>query len=392
MASRAFLITPPGRGAVATIALHGLQAWDVVARCFRPASMRGGRSVPAIGRVQFGRWPLQAGADAAESGNVPAEEVVVCRISPEGMAIQCVEIHCHGGPAAWRAIMETLLARGCEAGDWKDAALTVSDALRAEAAIALCQATTERTASILLDQYSGALTGAIARLREQLSGGDLSGAGSQLQRLLAWGNLGCHLNAPFKVVLAGAPNVGKSSLINRLAGYERSIVFDQPGTTRDVVTASTAIDGWPVELADTAGLRTAADELEAAGVAAAGEQLDAADLVVLVFDVSQPWTTADEGLLRQWPLALVAENKRDRAPGIGVRRGLLASAKTGQGISELLAEIARRLVPNAPQPGEAVPFLPRHYEILRRTALRLAHGDVTSACESLDWLDHSSPH
>jgi small GTP-binding protein len=106
--------------------------------------------------------------------------------------------------------------------------------------------------------------------------------------------------------------VGKSSLINALVGYQRSIVFDEPGTTRDVVTAETALDGWPIQFIDTAGLRDSdADDLEAAGIALARQQLDAADLRLLVLDTSQPRNADDERLLDEWTDALVIANKCD---------------------------------------------------------------------------------
>ena len=106
----------------------------------------------------------------------------------------------------------------------------------------------------------------------------------QIAILLARADLGRHLVRPWSVVLAGPVNVGKSSLINALAGYGRSIVHHAPGTTRDAVTAATAIDGWPVELCDTAGLRPAATPVERAGIERAQERLAQADLAVLVFD------------------------------------------------------------------------------------------------------------
>ena len=87
-------------------------------------------------------------------------------------------------------------------------------------------------------------------------------------RELSW----VDISSSSAVVLSGAPNVGKSSLINALVGYERAIVFAEPGTTRDVVTAGTAVDGWPIELADTAGLRESTDPLEAAGIALCGKR------------------------------------------------------------------------------------------------------------------------
>ena len=115
------------------------------------------------------------------------------------------------------------------------------------------------------------------------------------------------------MVLAGRPNVGKSSLMNALAGHGRSIVHHAPGTTRDAVTLTTAIDGWPVELCDTAGLRPAGDALESAGIERAQERLARADLVVLVCDQSMPWSAEDQALLDQWPEAVLVHNKCDLA-------------------------------------------------------------------------------
>src|SRR4029453_3197945 len=100
-----------------------------------------------------------------------------------------------------------------------------------------------------------ALGGAVRQVVAEITREDWSDAVELLGAVLEFAELGQHLTAPWRVVLAGPPNVGKSSLINALAGYQRTIVSHVPGTTRDVVTTTTAIDGWPVELADTAGLR-----------------------------------------------------------------------------------------------------------------------------------------
>src|SRR5262249_42285045 len=130
-------------------------------------------------------------------------------------------------------------------------------------------------------------------------------------QLLNRAPLGAHLTQPWRVVIAGPPNVGKSSLINAILGYERAIVFDQPGTTRDVVTAATALDGWPVELADTAGLPAGVDPLDRAGIERETAQADEADCLLLVFDASQPWTHEHELLIERWPSAIVVHNKHD---------------------------------------------------------------------------------
>jgi small GTP-binding protein len=119
-----------------------------------------------------------------------------------------------------------------------------------------------------------------------------------------------HLVSPWHIVLAGLPNAGKSSLLNALVGYERAIVFAQPGTTRDVVTAAAAYDGWRWELRDTAGLRATDDPLEAAGIERTDAMLAASDVTVLVIDGTRPWSES-ETLRRAHPRAICVRNKSD---------------------------------------------------------------------------------
>ena len=177
---------------------------------------------------------------------------------------------------------------GCQSLTWQEWLHRSVTSIRFEAAaqIALADAVTVRTAAILLDQFNGALSADIRSVLAAIAAADWSQAAKAIDDLLGRRDLGLHLTKPWRVVLAGPPNVGKSSLINALAGYDRAIVSPVPGTTRDVVTVTTAIDGWPVQLADTAGLREGHDELESAGVELARATLASADLVVLVQDVT----------------------------------------------------------------------------------------------------------
>ena len=164
-------------------------------------------------------------------------------------------------------MIDRLSERGCEPMRWQDwLRETAADPIRAAAQIALAEAPTARTAAVLLDQFHGAL--AHVRFercwmppRRRLANGEQRSMRSS--PIAAWA---CISRQPWRVVLAGRPNVGKSSLMNALVGFQRAIVCDLPGTTRDVVTATTAIDGWPIQLADTAGLRETRDEIESAGV------------------------------------------------------------------------------------------------------------------------------
>jgi tRNA modification GTPase len=215
--------------------------------------------------------------------------------------------------------------------------------------------------------------------------------------LLACCDLGMHLTAPWRVVLTGRTNVGKSSLINSIAGFQRSIVSQQPGTTRDVVTTTTAIDGWPVELADTAGLRDAESELESAGVELATQTLAGADLVIVVHDVSEPlhdrideWVSDILAKASMRPRVIRVLNKIDvlaethpRPLDFDQHR---ASALTGEGIAELIAAIGRALVPRAPEPGFAVPFLAEQVAALEAARDGVAANDSAASLAALQPL------
>lgn len=198
----------------------------------------------------------------------------------------------------------------------------------------------------------------------------------QLERLASLAPLGRRLTSPPRVVIAGPPNVGKSSLLNALAGYQRSIVSPTAGTTRDVVGVELAFDGWPVRVSDTAGLRTAGEQLEAAGVELTERELKSADLIVWVLDNTSREPEYPPGHIRRRLLVVV--NKCDEpcawANPRDASRRLNVSATTGAGVPQLVGEIVRRLFPVVPQPGEAVPFTPELCAAVKRAAT----GDVTA--------------
>jgi tRNA modification GTPase len=367
-------LTPPGRGAVAVVLVAGQEALRTVGDCFVPRGKHSLDDVP-IGRIVLGRW-----------GGPDGEELVVCRRSEEQ-----IEIHCHGGVAAVEAVIRRLQAEGCQPIAWQElVGRQTSDSIRAAAQIALANAATERTAGILIDQINGALSAAIRAIVAEISNANWLAATEFIEELLGRRELGLHLTEAWRVVVFGEPNVGKSSLINALAGYERSIVSPTPGTTRDVVTVTTAIDGWPVQLADTAGFRTTLDELESAGVELATTTAAKADLVVLVHDATMLGDDEMHGrnkpadLARISPRTIRVINKIDLIPA-GKQAELLArvsdshqetstaqlvSARTGEGIAELAATIGSMLAPVVPPPGSAVPFA--NEQINRLTAARAA--------------------
>ncbi len=195
-------------------------------------------------------------------------------------------------------------------------------------------------------------------------------------------------------MLAGRPNVGKSRLLNALAGYGRAIVDPSPGTTRDVVTVRTAVDGWPVELADTAGLRDPDDAIEAAGIALARARQREADLLLIVLDRSEPWTENDQALIaaaRQAgpsSVTLTVANKSDLPAAWEPLESKVAtiSAERGDGIEDLTHALAHRLVPAPPPPGAGVPFRPAHLRRIDRACTSLRAGDRTTAVRHLTAL------
>ena len=334
-APTAAVLTPPGRGAVAVVELVG-----PAGLCDGLFSAADGRAVSEqpIDRVAFGRW-----------GREPGEELVLVRTAADR-----TEIHCHGGTAAVARVLADLETVGARTIPLEERIKTDGGESAAELAAALAAAPTVRTAGILLDQAAGTLARGLADPAEH------AGMRGRVE-------FGRHLVEPWLVVIAGPPNAGKSSLLNAVAGYGRAIVSPVAGTTRDAVGVTVAVDGWPVRLTDTAGLRETRDPLEAAGVAKARDVLKTADAVI---DVADATAAADSGgmnpparpghsrVLRVWNKT----DSPDARPCPAGRRPV--SAATGAGVRELLADLAGLLVPDVPAVGTPVPLTARHAALI----------------------------
>ncbi|MFZ4470582.1 MAG: GTPase, partial [Pirellula sp.] len=290
--------------------------------------------------------------------NAPAgESVVVCRTAEDRY-----ELHCHGGHAASHAILNCLLDEGIQIQSAIESfAQTQTDPIDTEATLELLKAKTLRTARILMDQKRGALRNTLNQIDRALERADLPEARRLAQELKSWNEVGRHLTTPFDVLLCGPPNVGKSSLLNRILGYRRAIVHDQAGTTRDLLVEETSIEGWPVRIQDSAGIRTSGDLTEQLGVQRAIEASSSADLQLILVDPAEGWTQAHQGLLDSKPhnsmlvltkadLQLPSPNSLPACPSLSV------SAQTGEGIDELLRAIARGLVSVEPSEKQAVLF------------------------------------
>jgi tRNA modification GTPase len=346
--------------------VYGPRAWEALRSVFRPRSGGELPAEPVAGKFWFGRL-----------GGEVADEVVVAvkRAEP----LPWLEVHGHGGREVVRFLLDLLSEQGLQICNWDDFLWKTSDdALSAAAAIALTRAATVRTAGILLDQQQGALGRVLDAILAALDREDAAAAEEGLAQLARYAAVGQHLTRPWRVVVAGAPNVGKSSLVNALAGYQRSIVAATPGTTRDVVTTRIALDGWLIELADTAGLRMEAEALEEQGIERAKAAATGADLVLWVLDGSAPVV---------WPSDAIESvqyviNKSDLPSAWKLERveaTVCISAKTSAGLAELCAALIRRLVPDPPPSGAAVPFTAHLCDGIADARRLIADGGTTAA-------------
>jgi tRNA modification GTPase len=285
-----------------------------------------------------------------------------------------LELHGHGGPMVLQLLLKRCLelgARPAQPGEFTRRAYLNDkiDLAQAESVADLIDAATAEAARSALRSLQGAfsrrieeLLDALVELRtlveaaldfpdedvefiEQSDGaGRLAMLQDRLQEVLSASQQGSLLRDGMRVVLAGQPNVGKSSLLNRLAGEELAIVTDIPGTTRDAIRQSISIEGIPVHVIDTAGLRPSSDPVEKLGIARTWEAIEHADLVVLLVDATQGEAVADREIMGRLPAALPrlkVMNKIDllpRPPALERGRGagtVWLSAKTGDGVDLL---------------------------------------------------------
>ncbi len=377
-------LTASGRAAVATVGLAGT-AIDCIAA--QVLFARNGKPVVLLQegelRTCFFRWKDQ-----------PPEQVVVARVAPH-----ILHIHCHGGPAAVERIVRALREHGAQIVDWSTWLVhTCSTFWEAQCWDALARAPTLRVAKVLLEQVESGLPRELEAIANGLEAGDIDSSRARLQLLRERWQVGRHLLEPWFVLLAGPANAGKSSLFNALVGYQRVIVHDQPGTTRDVIKKTTAVDGWPVVLADSAGFHDAPALLDQVAMERARKALAEADLILWITDLTQPWlgpeslvTPALGGKFEEANRKILfVHNKADLVPicerGIRLRGrppGLVTSATWGEGLEALLVTIARQLVPKPLPPNAAVPFRPEHKELLDKLDQLVRKGAFEQAIHAM---------
>jgi tRNA modification GTPase len=350
------LLTPPGKSALATLGIIGPRAIAIASQLFRPL-------------VKKMTADDDLGPFYGHFGQDPTDDVVLARRPETSPPI--IEVHCHGGPALVEGLIQQVIDQGALRTTWQEfEKLAGRSLIELESLEALSKATSLKASAILLDQYDGALQSAVDK-------GIQSKTPAILDAALSWSRLGQHLVAPWRVLVYGEPNVGKSSLLNALAGFHRAIVTPHAGTTRDLLAVDVNFDGWPFRLLDGAGIRESFDPIEKEGIDRLKKELPFADLRVAVVDLSRPGSAKSLAELNHVP-DLVVGNKQDIADDQTVAVDIRVSATTGYQVDLLIEMIVARLIPAAPAPGQAVPFLPRQIDWIESIRREMTSNDDSS--------------
>ncbi|MBN2541549.1 tRNA uridine-5-carboxymethylaminomethyl(34) synthesis GTPase MnmE [bacterium] len=367
------LATPKGKGALAIIRLSGSSALEISANIFR-------------GKKDLKKAPNQSvilGRVYSDDSILDEVMAVVYRKPQSYTGEDMVEFTVHGSKIIIESVLEALTengARYAQPGEFTFRRFINGkiDLLQAEAVVDIINATTKKALESALKQLEGNLSDRLARVRtelhriqteltasidfpeEQLETMPLNEIKLRLNDLIEDMNnllenykMGKILHHGLTVVIAGKPNVGKSSLFNQLLGENRAIVSSDPGTTRDMIDSVCTLEGIPVRLYDTAGIRIVENHIEIEGVKKAREQLTEADLILLLIDISKNLDTQDFELLdelKEQPM-IIALNKKD----LEIKEDTLhfihnqdteycsISALTGEGIDELESKIVNSL-------------------------------------------------
>ncbi len=387
------VLTPPGRGGIAVLRIVGSVAARALETAFRPAGRRNDGNLkspdstssptllPEPGRLAYGHIIDGEGA--------PLDEIILYRAGPDTF-----EVNCHGGPAAVNAVCRRLAGLGLEKVS-PDRLLELEGAGRIErdARRMLRAARTPLAARILLDQLNGALERAVEEVCKSIASGRADEAAARLDALLnRWRCCGRLLARPARIAVAGLPNVGKSTLVNRLLGADRVITSEAPGTTRDYVEAEAALSGLPVVLVDTAGLRETEEMIEREGVERARREAGAAKVVVYLLDASEGLRAEDGAMLASLgERSLAVWNKADLADGpLGEPGALAISALTGDGVDALTQALLDRLGYRPGEPDEAVPFSDRQAKTIEAARKALAANQIEEALKALAKLRKAS--
>ncbi|MBL8068244.1 MAG: tRNA uridine-5-carboxymethylaminomethyl(34) synthesis GTPase MnmE [Armatimonadetes bacterium] len=382
-------ITPPGRGAVAVVRVSGPNAFSVARRV-----------APFIGEV----------TRHAYYGRFATGDDGLCTLFAEGASFTgepTAEISGHGSPVCVAQLLESCYASGARPA--KPGEFTLRAFLNGQIDLAQAEGireTIEAVSARQLDQANRLRQGRLAselapvvealrhtlttveastdfseeigELTEAQRTGALVQALSDIDRFLATEDLARRIKSGALVVLAGQPNAGKSSLLNALLKSDRAIVNPIAGTTRDTIEEQMELDGIPIRLVDTAGLRNSQDEVEQSGIDRTWQAVREADLVLYLYDADSGWQEADsENVGGLASTHEIVATKSDLATG---GRGLPVSSVTGDGLADLVALIRRSIVDSGVEPPSLVE---RHYAVMREVRDLAQESLATLRSESI---------
>ncbi len=407
------IATPPGRGGIGVVRFSGPEARSLAAPMLRL------KHDLAPNRAVFTELVEPA------SGERIDEVVVTFFQKPHSYTTDdVVEISAHGSPVVLRHIIELALlagARLAEPGEFTMRAFLNGrlDLTQAEAVRDLIESQTLYQAKVAAQQLDGGLSKRLQPIKQELvnliavmeAGIDfaeddvavlpwddiaarIASVRCPLQELAQSFSYGKVVHEGLTLAIVGRPNVGKSSLFNRLVERERAIVTATPGTTRDLVTETVSLGGIPVRLVDTAGIRAAHDEAESIGVQKTYEAAADADLVLVVLDASQS-TAEDEALIERFQDrgAVIVENKSDLLPAgqsAATTRNVRTSALSGEGIDRLREEILKRIGSDGQARESGFLTNARHLQLVREAIAALdaaAHSTRSRVPHEMILLD-----
>ena len=391
----AAVATASGAGGIAIVRVSGERACEILEKLF----------IPARRRDSFESHRLMYGRAVGPEGETLDEVMAVLMSAPSTYTREDVaEIHCHGGGASANAVLGRALAMGARMagpGEFTRRAFLNGriDLARAEAVMQLIGANSQAAARASLRQLEGGVSGFVRQVsdrikdvlalleastdfpeevEEEAAAEDVvKGLRAIVDEIRARSDARSArvVREGASIVLAGRPNVGKSSIMNALLNQERAIVTDIPGTTRDVLTERVSIGGVLAELSDTAGRRVTDDPIERIGVDRAERAAEGADVVLIVLDAAEPLDESDAALVRSADeRAVICLNKRDLKPVVTAEqlrtmtdvKILELSAQSGQGIPELVEELKRRIAAGEECDGQLT--AQRHIELAHSAA------------------------
>lgn len=397
----AAITTPLGESGIGAVRISGPGAYAVGDKIFKSKS-----EVPLKERRDRS---IQYGTIVDENGTCIDEVLALIMKGPHSYTAEDVlEIQCHGGREALESILQLILrsgARMANPGEFTERAFVNGriDLAQAEAVMDVIQAKSRAGLTSAVSQLEGRLSKVINKTRNELTelvtrlevmidypeedlediavpdvSGALKGMQKKLQHMLEESQSGRMIRDGVMAAIAGTPNAGKSSLLNRLLQEERAIVTDVPGTTRDVLEEWITLRGIPVCLVDTAGIRETDDTVEKIGVSRARQYLDRADIILAVIDSSRPLTEEDKDILQSvaGKNVIVVLNKTDLPPVVTSKDlspyGFLLcpiSASTGKGLDELKDMLLQEVLKGGFTDGpSALLTNTRHIELVRQSA------------------------